>query len=141
MRSDKGLSLVEMLISMSLFVLVWVSLVGSILVGKEAETRSRHKIQATYAAQRVMESLRKQSFASIVSQTGGSVTVDTKGTDTAADDLIGTQTINVINYPATNPIYKKVGVTIRWREGGPVGPYQMADQVLWTYISSDAQVN
>lgn len=141
LRSKNGFSLVEMLISIGLFVLVWIALMGSILMGKTSEVRLRHKIQATYAAQRAIEGLRKQPFDNIVNNSS-SVVIDTRGTDSTSDDLNGTQTIMVTNYPnPPNTYYKRVIITIRWKERLPFGGSINSSEVLGTYMARDPQVN
>lgn len=141
-RSIKGISLVEILIGVSLFVLVWVFLVGSIIIGKASEVRSRHKIQAAYANQKRIEWLREQPFSSIQNSTYANETIDTKGTSTASDDLMGTQTVTVTNFPAgLGPYYKKVIVNTTWRERLPFRGTITASEAIGTYIACDPQVN
>lgn len=133
-----GFSLVEMLISICLFGLIWASLIGSLVVGKTLEIRSRHRIQATYAAQRAIEALRKQAFIDIVNSEG-TVTIDTQGTVSIGDDLTGTQTVTVIDMAPD--LYKKIIVQIKWNEPLPVVGMVETKETLGTYIANDSEVN
>ena len=143
LRLKNGFSLVEMLVSISLFALVWISLVGSILVGKASEVKSKHRMQATYASQRQIEALRKRTFSAIANEVGAT-TIDTRGTDGTADDLMGTQTTTVTwpgDATSTGAFFKKIVVNIAWREPMPLGSLLMATETIGTCIADDPQVN
>jgi len=129
--------MVEMLTSISLFVLIWISLMGSVLVGKAIAVRAKHRMQATYAAQRQIESLRKQVFGAIANSTSA-VTIDTRGTESTADDLMGIQTTTVTSPEAA---IKKIIVEITWRERRLVVGSLMTTETIGTCIANDPQVN
>lgn len=123
----RGFTLPEMLISIGLFGLVWVSLVGSILAGKAVEIRARHKIQATYAAQRVIENLRGLPYLSVISAPDTAIEIDRQG------PLFGTSAVTV---SFINAYCKKINVRITWRELTPLGQSVAVSESLSTYISA-----
>lgn len=137
MRKRKGLTLIEVLISMLLLTIAWIAVVEVAIIGVTMGSIARHKIQATYVIQRAMEDLHRRPFP-LITGAVTTVSIDTKGTpDNAADDLLGTQTITVTN---TSPYYKKIIVEVSWSER-----LQMINRVMseraGTYICNDPQAN
>ena len=116
---------------------------GTILVGKASVARSKHRMQATYAAQRQIEALRKQAFSTIANNTSA-VTIDTKGTGSTADDLMGTQT-TIVTFPGdattSGTFFKKIVVNVAWVERMPVGNSLAMSETVGTCIADDPQVN
>lgn len=132
-----GLTLTEVVLSLALMVVVWLSTVDVILISKMSGSRAKHKAQAILAMQRAIEDLRKEPFSSITSSTS-TVSIDTKGTpDNYSDDLTGTQAITVT---ASDLYYKKVVVALSWNES-LLGKNKTLTEHLGTYIANDPQAN
>ena len=127
LKHKRGFTLLELLISVGLLVLVWTALVGSIVVGKAIEIRARHRIQATYAAQRVIESLRKIPYDDI--HTIGNNNAQTIMIDEQTG-LSGAWTVVV----RANNFCKRINVTIRWTERAPMRGSLTVSESLSTYI-------
>ena len=111
---SKGFTLVEVLISVGILALVWVSAVGIMVVGNYAASHAKHKAQAIYIAQRILEEERRQPFSSIVSLTSAPVSIDTKGTfSTTTDDFTGNRVVTVTSLDTYR---KRVLVEVNWSE-------------------------
>ena len=137
MRKKKGLTLVEILISIMLLTIAWLAAVEVAIIGVTMGSISRHKIQATYVIQRAIEDLHRRPFTQITNATAV-VSVDTKNTpDNTTDDFIGTQTITVTD---TSPYYKKVVVEVSWSERLQLITRAMTERA-GTYICNDPQAN
>ena len=159
--ASKGFTLIEIVIAILLFGMVWMALVGTLVVGKGMEVIARHRVQATYAAQRAIELYRKNIRPSInVNEpnpmiTTSTVTIDTRGTDDASDDVTGTQTITatsmdlfdvspdwqITRYGVHLWRWRQVIVTITWRERLSFGSSFPMTETLGTYIANDPQMN
>lgn len=133
----RGFTLPEIVLSLALLLIAWVPVVEVLVMSKVAGSLAKHRVQATYVAQRAIENLHKKAFALIVSSTS-SVAIDTKGTpDNTADDLNGTQIITVTS-PST--YYKKVVVEVRWNERLP-GMTKSMSEYCGSFITNDPQAN
>lgn len=132
-----GLTLTEVVISLSLLVVVWLIMVGVTHVSKMSGLRAKHKAQANLVMQRAIEDLHKKPFPNIAGSTS-TVSIDTKGTpDNWSDDLTGTQVITVAS---PSSYYKKVVVKLSWNE--PIlGKNKTVEESLGTYIANDPQAN
>lgn len=112
-RSNKGLTLVEALISTMLLTIVLLSAIEVFIVGEALSSIAKHKVQAIYVAERAIEDIRRKPLSLITGSTS-SVTIDTNSTpDYSGDDFMGTCAITVTS-PST--YYKKVIVEISWSE-------------------------
>jgi hypothetical protein len=141
---NKGFSIFEMLISITLFTLVWIALIGNVVVGKASEVRSRHIIQAAYQAQKEIERLRRAPYHSLnIYTTPHTVVIDDRGTPTGADDTIGNVTFTTA--PIATPLaannVTRVVVQITWRERLPVRGTTTANVRLGTYLCEDPRIN
>ncbi|MDP2929863.1 MAG: prepilin-type N-terminal cleavage/methylation domain-containing protein [Candidatus Omnitrophota bacterium] len=120
-RTDKGFTLMEVVVSLFIFMIVWMSAVGVVVVGKNAASYAKHKSQAIYIAQRAIEQMRRQPFQSpnfenFAASITGPVIIDTKGNfGNPANPFMGNQIVTVSNY--AGDIYRKrVQVEVNWNE-------------------------
>ena len=165
LSASKGFTLIEIVIAILLFGMVWTALVGTLVVGKGIEVIARHKVQATYAAQKAIELQRRLPFHYVypdhlTSVTTSTVTIDPRDPDDPSDDFTGMQTITVTAIPPfANPrystfgsdygssvelkvaYYNRVFVKIEWRERLSFGSSFPMTETLGTYIANDPQAN
>ena len=113
LKSQRGASLVEILVSIGIVMLFLAAAASTILNSQFLASYSRHKIQAMYVAQQLVEQQRRYLWASIISVASTPVTLDTQGTGSAADDFMGNSVITVSTLDAFR---KSVQVEINWRE-------------------------
>ena len=93
---ENGLTLVECLFSMALAVIILTAAAGVIINSQILSSLARHKVQATYVAQQILEQQRRTPFPSIVSLPSAVVTLDTNGTyNNSADDFVGNRVVTV----------------------------------------------
>jgi Tfp pilus assembly protein PilV len=136
-NNKSGLTLTEVIFSLVLLVVIWLTTVSVVHISKASGSRAKHKAQAILVMQRAIEDLRKKPFASITGSTS-TVSIDTKGTpDNYSDDLVGTQAITVTS---PSSYYKKVVVTLAWNEL-LLGKNKTVEEYLGTYIANDPQAN
>lgn len=110
----RGISLVEVLVSIAIVLIFLLAAATTIINGQFLTSYAKHKLQATYAAQQILEQTRRLTFANIVSQASTPITLDTQGTyNTTADDFLGNVIITVISLDAYR---KQVQVQINWKE-------------------------
>jgi len=130
-NTKKGFTLVEVLVSVAILV-VFLPFAASMLTNSRIlASYSKHKIQAAYAAQQIIETQRQLPFAQIVSQPLQNVVLDTKGNytnvncNTNPNLFCGTALITVSQEAYTNtagakgpasPNIDHVVVTISWKE-------------------------
>jgi len=139
-----GFTVIEAVVSMALFILVWAGLAGNIMVGKAIEARSKHSMLAMYTIQQRMETIRRMNFASILNQNINNVTIDDRGTAAVADDLRGTMIVTVRFIPtsvAGNNFLKEVVAQLTWQEIMPGGGTVAATARCGTYFSADPITN
>lgn len=143
MRTDRGFTLPEVMISIVLLALVWIAVVDNIIVGKVSGSRARHKIQAMAVVQRAIEDLHKKPFSQIASGTTQNVIIDDRGTPYSySDDLNGTRTITVTNMSIGGLVcYKKAIVRLGWTERSAIGRAITMTEIGGTYIPDDPQAN
>jgi len=133
---SKGITLTETLFSTILLVSILILAINLIVISKVSGSLSKHKTQAIYIVQRMIEDLRKKPFSSIAGSVSA-VSIDTRGTpEDYSDDLMGTGTVTVgnVNY------YKKVVVEIRWNEL-IAGGSKTVKECCGTHIANDPQAN
>lgn len=136
---ENGLTLVECLISFTLVVIILTAAVSLIINGQTLSSLARHKTQAAYAAQQILEQQRRLAFPSIVSLASAAVTLDTNGTyNTSADDFTGKRIITVTNLDAYR---KKLQVEINWLERLPMGGQVTIREFYATTIANEPQLN
>ena len=139
LRSTKnGFSLTEVVMGTMLLAVVWVAAMGTLVISRSAVTYARHKVQAIYVAQRILEEQRRLPFPTIVSQPSSPVSIDTKGTfDTNADDMLGNRIITVTNLDTYR---KRVSVEINWNERTP-GTNLIMREYCTDDIANEPQLN
>ena len=136
-RNSNGFTLVETMTAVLVLTLVWVSVPGSFVSYKYISNDSKHKIQARYVAQRILEEKRRQSFSSLVTGSYGTVSIDTKGTfSSSADDLTGSASVTVTSLDTYR---KRVQVAVQWQEKTPVGVVTKIEYYT-TDIANDPQI-
>ena len=137
-KSSKGFTLVEVLTSILLLLIVWTVSLNSMLNYKHIDSFAKHKIEATYVAQRILEEERRLAFANIVSRNYGAVSVDTRGTfNSAADDFLGTAKVTVTDLDVYR---KRVQVEVSWSELSPIGTV-IKREYCTTDIANEPELN
>lgn len=137
-RRESGLTLVEILVSLALLVILAAGMASTILSSQFFSSYSRHKIQAAYAAQQILEQQRRTAFSAIATQASAAVTLDTKGTyNTTADDFNGNRVITVTSIDAYR---KMVQVEINWQEQVASGKIT-AREYFKTTIANEPEYN
>ncbi len=136
--NGKGFTLVEVMTAVLLLGLVWVAVPGSIVAYNYISSYSKHKAQAIYVAQRIIEEERRKLFVNMGGSFWEAVTLDDKNTfGTTADDYMGGADVTETPLDAYR---MRVQVRVEWFERTPIGvvikyEYCTAD------ISSDTQIN
>lgn len=139
LRSRDGFTLTEVVISVLILVIIWLSAVDALIVGKYSASYAKHKVQAMYAAQQKIEELRKQPYPP--SSSNSTVRIDTKGTpDNISDDFTGTQVVTISDVGGSGGYYKQVLVEIRWNEV-LFGRNRTMREYCGTYIANEPQIN
>jgi Tfp pilus assembly protein PilV len=134
---SRGISLTEVLIGTLLLTLAWISAVSVIIVSKYSISCSRHKTQAMYVAQRILEEGRRWPFSDLsngfrTSHTGP-VSIDTNGTfANTNDDFMGNSVVTVSQLDAYRD---KVTVEINWNER-----FDSANRTMREYFTTDITV-
>jgi len=135
--NGKGFTLVEVMTAVLLLGLVWMAVPGSIVAYKYIASYSKHKVEAIYVAQRVIEETRREPFSNIGSFYEG-VTLDDKNTfGTTADDYLGGADVTVTSL---DPYRKRLQVRVEWFERTPIG-IVIKNEYCTADISSDTQLN
>ncbi|MDP3791854.1 MAG: hypothetical protein Q8R38_07415 [Candidatus Omnitrophota bacterium] len=136
--SRKSFTLTEAVVSIFILIIIWLSAVNTLIVGKYSASYAKHKTQAAYAAQQEIERLRKLPFANILSSNINGVSIDTRGTpNNTADDFKGRRIVTVsgdLGY------YKSVIVEMQWSEI-LFGTNRTMREYVGTYIANEPQIN
>ena len=119
---------------------VIVSFLAALITHKYMASRMRHKVQAIYVAERIIEEQRRKPFANLVSLNYGAVTIDTMGTfNTTADDYPGSALVTVTNLDAYR---RRVKVEVDWTEHSPIGGAKLnMKEFCSTDIADEPQLN
>jgi len=142
LKSQKGFTLVEVLISLCIFLIVCLSFASALVTSMYLSSYMKHRVQAMYWAQRLLEEERRISFNNIVSLPTSSISLDTKATfGNTADDFTGNRIITVtdVDTAVTNMYRKHVQVEINWTErilGGNV----KSQEYCSTDIANESQI-
>ena len=137
-RNSKSFTLVEVLVSLALIVLLWGATVGAIFNNRFLLSYSRHKMQAAYVAQQILEQERRLVFSPNSSLSSAVVILDTQGTyNTTADDFMGNSVVNVTNIDAYRNM---VRVEINWLEKVGSGQMTMREYYTTTF-ANDPELN
>lgn len=133
---QSGLTLVEVLVSILLIVILLTAAATTILNSQFLSSYSKHKIQAAYVAQQILEQERRLGLAGMSSQPSAVVTLDTKGTyGTTADDFLGNRVITVTSGGAFR---KMVQVEVNWQERFGTGKVTMREYFTSTFTDESA---
>lgn len=109
MKSKKGLTLLELVIGVAIFIVAIVSLLGAYMGALTMSEGSRNLNTAINDATRVIEEMRNIPFASIT-LTNWTTWASNNGANTLEDETITT------TYQGTDPL--TVTVTVNWTEKG-----------------------
>jgi len=113
-NSKCGFTLVETIWSIALITILIPPAINNILNNQFLSSYSKHKMQAAYVAQQILEQERRAAFSEIVSVPPAFVSLDTRGTyNTTVDDFMGNAIITVTDVDANQ---KMVQVEINWTE-------------------------
>ena len=137
-RTQAGFSLLEIMASLSIFLLLFLGTATAIIGSKNLSSFVKHKAQAMYWAQRYIEQERRLTFANLTSLASASIPIDTNGTFTATnDDFSGNRIITVTTVDASR---KRVRIEINWTEKIMGGLITVRDYYS-TDIVNDSQLN
>ena len=137
-KSNNGFTIAEVISSMLILALALPVFLSALEAYKFVAHHSRHKLQAAFVAQRIIEEKRRTTFANLATANYGVVSIDTNGTFNAtADDFMGNATVTVTNLDAYR---KRVMVQVTWQEHSPVGAVPMSEYCT-TDIANELQLN
>ncbi|MBF0490681.1 MAG: type II secretion system protein [Candidatus Omnitrophica bacterium] len=112
--STQGSTLVEVLVAIAIIDIFLTASSVSILNSQFLASYAKHKIQARYVAQQILEQQRRLTYVNIVSVASAAVTLDSKGTyNTTSDDFLGNAIVSVTTIDTYR---KKVQVQVNWQE-------------------------
>jgi len=106
-KSENGLTLIEVLVSIAIMFLIITAITQAIISSQFFTSYSRHKLQGMYAAQQILEQQRQKQFSASSSQTTAPVILDANG------NFNGTAITTVTNLDAYR---NRVSVEIDWPE-------------------------
>ena len=132
-NNNNGLTLVEVIVSMGIVLLMSVAATQTLLNSQFLTSYSRHKMQAMYTAQWLLEQKRKQPFVAVNSVTNPPATVILD----YSNNFTGTAVTTVTNLDANR---NQVKVEIDWQEQVLSAKITMKE-VYETNIGNDAVLN
>ena len=136
---NSGFTLVEVIVSFALVVILLVAAASTVINSQLLSSLARHKVQAAYAGEQLLEQQRRVAFSNLASIPASAVTLDTAGTyNTATDDFNGTSTITVTPIDSYR---KKVQVEIDWTERLLMGAQATMKEYFATTIANEPQLN
>ena len=136
---DNGLTLIEVIVSVALIVILFAAASSTLINSQLLSSIARHKLQAEYVSQQILEQQRRLPFSNIISLSAATVTLDTMGTyNTTIDDFNGTAVITVTNIDTYR---KKVQVEIDWPERLLTGAQVTMKEYYATTIANEPQLN
>jgi prepilin-type N-terminal cleavage/methylation domain-containing protein len=139
-RYSKGFTLAEVVVSMALIAIVWVSAFNSFVTGVSSASLANHKAKALYIAAETIELWRKLPFSGtgcMASDGPRQINMDTNQVNDTSAGFCGTRSVTVT---ATATHYKKVAVDISWTERLALSAKTM-HETLAAYIADDPQAN
>lgn len=122
-RSQRGFSIIEVLASLTLFMIVAGAVTAFSRSSLRSSVTNRHASNAAFIAQEQIETLRGLDYPSIVSST-------TSVSIAGQNYTLGTVVVN--NSPAAG--MKDITVTVRWT--GPEGPRSYAIRTIYTSLTT-----
>jgi len=138
LRQKKSFALLEIVISLILLVMIGELPLEGLVHISFLTSYAKHKVQAAYVAQRILEEQRRVPFPNLASQPSTPVTIDTMGTfNNPADDFLGNLIITVNNIDADR---KRVRVEINWNEP-TFGASWAGREYYTTDIANENQLN
>ncbi len=131
---NKGFSLIEVLLTISIFSMFMVALIGVLSIGEESSSLAGKRIQAVYLAEEGLEALRNirdENFINLVNGSYGLVKIGNQWNFSALPDVtdIFTRTINI---STVNANIKLVTSTITWQQN----LQRNGSVILTTYLTN-----
>ncbi len=134
LNSKNGVTLVEVLVSIAIVLVLLTAAAKTILNGQFLTSYARHKTQAMYAAQQLLEQQRWLAFSTTSSQTTAPVILDTYGNySSSAGYFYGTAITTITNIDAYR---NHVTIEIDWPEQILSGKVMMKEYFA-TNIAND----
>ncbi|MEA3560383.1 MAG: prepilin-type N-terminal cleavage/methylation domain-containing protein [Candidatus Omnitrophota bacterium] len=130
LKNEKGISLIEVLVSAVILVIVVVSLLGVFVIGRIGSAKVKHRAKAMNLLRAKMEEIKAQDYSDFSVGTTDEYDVEntiTAGVDELLNDVITTQV-------ASQGSGLKVTVTIAWDEKKWLGADQQQGEELITLI-------
>jgi len=138
-ESKKGFTLTELMVSVLILTMVITAFLGSLNAYRFITSYSRHKIQAIYWAQRIMEEQRRITWSSLVSSP---YVLNGAPYPVPLDIPNGRYSLvpPVITVTGLDPHRKRVQVEVDWTEWTPIGTRTMKE-FCTTDIANEPQLN
>ena len=131
---NKGFSLIEVLLTISIFSMFMVALIGVLSIGEESSSLAGKRIQAVYLAEEGLEALRNirdENFINLVNGSYGLVKIGNQWNFSALPDVTGIFT-RTINISTVNANIKLVTSTITWQQN----LQRNGSVILTTYLTN-----
>ena len=131
---NKGFSLIEVLLTISIFSMFMVALIGVLSIGEESSSLAGKRIQAVYLAEEGLEALRNirdENFINLVNGPYGLVKIGNQWNFSALPDVTGIFT-RTINISTVNANIKLVTSTITWQQN----LQRNGSVILTTYLTN-----
>ena len=132
-KNNKGFTLAETMVAVLFLTAVWVATMGSLVTNKYIASYSKHKVQAIFAAQSIMEEVHRWPFANIIDFDRPGISLDTRGTfNTAADDMMADAHVRVT---ILAPNRRRVQVEVVWQEHSAIASQQYHEFLTTTMVN------
>lgn len=114
LANNKGTTLIEILVSTVICVITVTAAASTILSSQFLASYSKHRLEAMFVAQQIIEQERRLSYANLVSVPSAQVVLDNNGNlNNPNGDFMGNAVITV----TTLDVYRKqVQVQVNWLE-------------------------
>lgn len=119
LRQRKGLTLVEMVVSVLILGLALGAMLGSFVIGRISATKAKHRIEAMNLLRAKMEEIKNTPYSNIVDEGPVTVTIDEE------EGLRGTRVVDV-----DDDGYKEVEVVISWQDLSLGGTSQVSERLV-----------
>lgn len=100
-RTRRGVSLVEVMITVAIVAVSGLSIVFSLMTGMHLEQSIREQNGAIRVAADTLEGSKREFFANLSSRTINNVVIDDRGTARTGDDVVGTATLRYFTADGT----------------------------------------